>query len=105
MSAGHRVPFKIAGREVPAAALVDQLVAVRPGGRQGGVAIRGDGEKQSDATLGRIDAVDFDLMIDGDQALLVTAVECRAQIGEHLVVTAVPRAGMPERGDPAVTVT
>ena len=89
--------------EVPAASLVDQRIPVEPGGPQGGVAVRG-GEKHCDTTLGRVDTVDMDLMIDRDQALPVAAVKGRAQIAEQLAITGVGGTGMAERGDPPVTV-
>src|ERR1700683_3383978 len=85
VSVGHRIPLEIAGSEVPAAPLVSELVPVCSGCAQCGSAICGGSEKQCDATLGRVDAVDSDLVIDGDQPL-VAPVEGRPQIGELLTV-------------------
>lgn len=55
---------------------VDELIPIRSGSFQGGGAIPGNGKKQRDASLGSVDAVDGDLVIDGDKPL-PTAVEGR----------------------------
>src|ERR1700739_483196 len=104
MPAGHRIPRELPGFEVPAAALVDQLVPEYPGRPQRGVAVHG-GVQHGDTALCGVDAVDVDLVIDSHQALAVAAVEGPAQIAEHLAIAGVAGIGMTERRDPALTVT
>ncbi len=103
MAVRHRIPVELTGREVPAAALVDQLVAVGAGGTQRGGAVSVGREQQRDAALGRIDAVDVDLVVDGDQAS-VAAVESRTQVGVLVAVAGEAGTRVAERRDPSVAV-
>ena len=61
------------------------------------------GEKQCDATLSRIDAVDVDFMIEGDQTS-AAAVESRTKISELLTVAGETGTRVAECRDPAVAV-
>src|ERR1700760_2513523 len=100
MPVRHRIPFEFTGSEIPAATFVDELVPVASGGAQAGGAILAGGEKQCDATLGRIDAVDGDFVVDRDKSLFA-AVKGGTQIGELLTVAGETRTGVPECRDPA----
>src|SRR5580693_4188661 len=104
MPVRHRIPFQLTRSEVPAATFVDELVAKGSGGTQGGSAVLADGEKQCNATLGRVDAVDGDFMIDADQPLF-TAVESSTQIGEFLTVAGETGTRVAECRNPASAVT
>src|SRR5262245_65476329 len=77
--AWHDIPFEFARGEVPAAPLVDEAVAVGAGGAEFGA-----DEQQGDAGLSGIDAVDRDVVVNGDKPLSVAAVEGIAQVRERL---------------------
>src|SRR5271156_4751492 len=95
MPVRHRIPFELTGSEVPAATLVDELVPVGSSGAQSRGAIPGDRVKQCHATLSRVDAVDADFVIDGDQPP-VAAVESLPQIGELRTVAGEARTRVTE---------
>src|ERR1700722_14507736 len=103
MPVRDRIPFELTGSEVPTATFVDELVPVASGGAQAGSAIRASAEKQCDATLRRIDAVDGDFVIDGDQPLFAAVERC-TQIGEFLTVAGETCTRVPECRDPASTI-
>src|SRR4051794_1258768 len=104
MAARHRIPLQFARCEIPAATFINELIPVCPSGLQRCVAVH-TGEKYCDTTLGGIDSIDMDLVVDGNQALPVAAVESRAQIGEGLPVPGIAGTGMTEGGDPGISVT
>ena len=64
-------------------------------------AIRRRANSSATHCLGRLDTVDGDLVVDGDQPLTVAAVERVAQIGERLARPSQRRPRVTERGDPA----
>src|SRR6202789_3641713 len=98
----HRIPLELSCCEVPAAALVDQLIAIASGGAQRGTVPR-RGEQQCHAALGRIDSVDADVVVDGDQTPLLAG-ESLTQIGEFRPVASETGAEMAEGRNPSVAV-
>src|SRR3984885_13701959 len=96
----HRIPLQLSCCEVPATALVDQLIAIASGGAQRRAVAR-RGEQQGHASLGRIDSVDADVVVDGDQAPFV-AVESLTQISEFRPVASETGAGVAEGRNPSV---
>src|SRR5579875_1463042 len=96
--------MQLAGFEIPATALIDLLVSINSGGPQRGDADPVDAEKHGYAMLGRVDTVDADLVVDGDQSLFTVAVERGAQIGEYFTVTGKGGTGMAKRRNPPVAV-